>query len=417
MANVHVRTYGCTLNRSDSEAIAGVLTKSGHHLVAEEEADIIVINSCTVKSGPEQRLFHQIRNAKKPIVVAGCVPQADPHNPHLKDVSVIGPKALSRAAYAVEQTLLGVKVTILDEEDEDRNALPVIRQAAHVGIVPLSAGCLGNCTYCKTKHARGRLQSYPQERIEQQCRRLINDGAQELWLTSQDAAAYGLDIGTDITSLLERLLRLPGDHRVRLGMANPRFLLPQLERFARLFRDERLFRFVHLPVQSGSDKVLEDMRRGYTAEQFARIAITLKRAVPDITIATDIIVGYPTETEEDFQSTARLIEELELPVVNVSKFYPRPGTLAAALPLLPTRKVKERSTRLKRVCEAVARRRNESFIGKELSVLIDEQGKQGTLIGRADNYLQVILPRGAGKPGERVTVTPSAAGTFDVRAF
>ncbi|MBD3208894.1 tRNA (N(6)-L-threonylcarbamoyladenosine(37)-C(2))-methylthiotransferase [Candidatus Woesearchaeota archaeon] len=416
MANVSLQTYGCSLNQSDSEVMAGILVARGHELVHEERADILVINSCTVKSNPEQRLFHQLRTRTKPVVVAGCAPQADPHNEHFANVSVICPKALSRIADAVEQTLQGRKVTILDDVDGDRNALPCIPSRKHVAIIPTNAGCLNHCSYCKTKHARGHLQSYPPGSIEKQFRAAVNNGAKEVWLTSQDTAAYGLDINTDITALLERLLRKPGDYRIRLGMANPQHLAPRIDRLISVLRHPNMFKFLHLPVQSGSDDVLKNMRRGYTTTAFKELVRRITRAIPNITIATDIIVGFPTETEADFHATEGLIHELKIPIINLSKFSPRPGTAAANMKPLSTKVVKQRSTRLKALCVRVAAQHRQQYVGRELSVLIDEHGKHDTLIGKADNYLQVILPRTAGTMGDRVIVTPSRAGIFDVRA-
>lgn len=418
MARVHVQTYGCSLNLSDTEAIKGVLAEHGHELVAEaQNADVLLINSCTVKSPPEQRLFSQLRRRTKPVVVAGCVPQADPRNEHFKGVCTFGPKALSQAAFVVEEALAGRIVHVHEDVDEGRNELPTIPTHTHIGILPINAGCLSACAYCKTKHARGHLQSYPAEAIEKQFRALVNAGAKEIWLTSQDTATYGRDSGTDLVELLERLLQKQGDYRIRVGMANPQYLLPLLDRFVKVLQHPNMFRFVHLPVQSGSDKVLKDMRRGYNTEEFKTIVQRLRAAVPDVTIATDVIVGFPTETEEDYQQTEALLTALHIPVVNLSKFYSRPGTPAAKMKLLPTNIVKQRSTKLKKACEAIAKERNASYIGKEFSIIIDEEGKKlGTLIGRADNYVQAIVPKSVGEIGERITIMPESAGTFDVRA-
>ncbi len=422
MVKVFVHTYGCSLNHSDSEVMRGLLKDAGFELVSsEDEADLLVINSCTVKSNPEQRLFYQIRNRTKPLVVAGCVPQADPDNDHFKEVSVIGTKALSSIVHAVEQTLAGKTVRILDNVDEidstdSRLLLPVVRSEPHIAIIPINAGCLSNCSYCKTKQARGNLQSYSPDVIEKVFREAVNKGAKEVWLTSQDTGAYGKDIGTDIVELLRLLLKKPGDYRIRLGMANPQFIIPLLDGFKELMAHKNMFRFLHIPVQAGSDKVLKVMRRGYDVDAFTRCVTEITSAVPDITIATDIIVGFPTESEEDFQKTVDLITDLKIPVVNISKFYPRPGTPAADMKLIPTDIVKMRSTSLKKVCERIAAERNRSFVGKEMSVLIDEPGKKkGSLISRSDNYLQVIIPGGAGEMGERILVTPDNSGVFDLR--
>ncbi|MBW2983024.1 tRNA (N(6)-L-threonylcarbamoyladenosine(37)-C(2))-methylthiotransferase [Candidatus Woesearchaeota archaeon] len=415
MARVHVQTYGCAQNQSDGEALKGLLEGAGHELSSESEADVVVLNSCTVKSNPEQRLFHKIRHRSKPFVIAGCVPQAEPDNRHFDSLPILGPKSLTRIPEAVDAALAGEAPRFLGDVDEGRVTLPTIRTRSHVGIIPLNAGCLSNCSYCKTKHARGRLESYRPSDIERRFGELVDDGVKEVWLTSQDTGAYGVDLGTDLPALLERLLKVGGDYRVRVGMANPQYLPRYLDRLVSVLRDERVFAFLHIPVQSGSDKVLRDMRRGYTVKTFRDVVNRLKTSLPGITIATDVIVGYPTETEGDCEATASLIEELEIPVVNVSKFYPRPGTPAASLKLLPTRVVKARTTRLKQRCEAVAAARNERLVGREQDVLIDEYGKYGTLVGRTKAYVQTVLPASAGVLGDTVRAKPSKAGTYDLR--
>ena len=415
MAKVHVTTYGCAQNQADGETLKGLLGRAGHELVDEADADVLVINSCTVKSNPEQRLFHRIRHRDRPVVVTGCVPQAEPGNRHFRDVPILGPKSLTRIPDAVDAALKEEAPRFLDDRDKDRISLPTVRTHSHIGIIPLNEGCLSNCSYCKTKHARGHLESYRPSDIVRRFKELVEDGVREVWLTSQDTGAYGVDLGTDLPALLERLLKVEGDYRIRVGMANPQFLPNYLDRLIDVMGDDRVFTFLHVPVQSGSDKVLRDMRRGYTTARFRDVVRRLKESLPGITIATDVIVGYPTESEEDCAATARLIEDLEIPVVNVSKFYPRPGTPAADLKPLPTKTVKERTTWLKRRCEAVAARRNRSLVGTPQDVLIDEHGKPGTLIGRSPAYVQVILLDAAGRLGDRVTVTPSSSGTYDLR--
>lgn len=419
MVRIYLTTQGCSLNQSDSEVIIGILSEAGHVMVGEkEEADVVIINSCTVKSSPEQRTFQYIRdNPKKKIIVCGCVPEADRNNKHWENVSTFGPKTLSLVEEVVEKTLAGEIVHYHEEVDTKRPLMMQKRARRHIGIVPLCAGCLSNCSYCKTKQARGNLQSYTVRDIQQQCARLIADGVKEIWLTGQDAAVYGLDIGTNLSALLSVLVKNEGDYRIRVGMANPKYLLPQLDELIEVLRDEHLFTFLHIPIQAGSNKVLKDMRRTCTREDFIEICQRLRKAHPTITIATDIIVGFPTESEEDFLDTISLIEETRVPVVNISKFYPRPDTDAAAMKLIPTHIVKERSTRLKKICENIAMERNKSIIGETLSVIVDEEGKKNhSLIGRADNYVQVIVDASEGHIGERQDVTVEKSGMFDVRS-
>jgi threonylcarbamoyladenosine tRNA methylthiotransferase CDKAL1 len=416
MATLHLLTFGCSLNRSDAEVLRGLLEQAGHLFVEEEkDADLIIYNSCTVKSAPEQRLFSFLRQHKKPVLVTGCVPQADPGNPLFQEVSVLGPRALSRVVEVVERTLAGERVSFLEDVDHDRPLLPACRTQGVIGILPINAGCLSKCSFCKTVQARGSLKSYEPKILQAAFRALLQEGVKEVWLTSQDTGAYGKDSGTTLPAFVEGFLSVPGEYRLRIGMANPQHVLPQLDAWVRILKQPNVFRFLHLPLQSGSDRVLKDMRRGYTVASFRAAVERLRQEIPDLTIATDIIVGYPTEDEEDFQETLKIIQELRIPVVNLSKFYPRPGTPAASLKLLPTTVVKRRSTELKKVCNAIAAENHRSLIGIPCGVLIDERGKNGTLIGRTDTYLQVILPQDAAPLGARLIVTPTAAGVFDLK--
>lgn len=444
MAKIFLMTQGCSLNVADSETIRALLEEAGHNFQEiEEGADLVIINSCTVKSSPEQRVFHYIRKHSKrglldreqqnsnetkeenvrklyatKLLITGCVPQADKNNEHFKNVSTLGPEALGNIVDVVEQTLRGKIVHDYARHDDDRLALPVKRKHKHIGILPINSGCLSACTYCKTKQARGHLHSYTEESIVNRFRTLVNEGVKEIWLTSQDTAVYGMDTGNSLAGLLRRLLEKEGDYRIRIGMANPKYLINQLDELIEILKDERVFTFLHIPVQAGSNKVLQDMKRMNTKEEFITICKKLTKELPNITIATDIIIGFPTETEEDFEETIALLEETKISVVNRSKFYSRPNTPAAKLKLLPTNIVKERSLRLQKVCERIARKHNKQAIGKEFSVLIDEEGKkEGTLTGRTNNYQPTILPDTIGKIGERVHVIITSAGTYDIRAL
>ena len=436
MKKVYIRTYGCAHNAADSEAMAHYLALAGfevlgfgdpihsqHPDAADSEqslleaADIIIFNTCTVKNPSDDKFFSLLEKINKPVVLAGCIPQSQQREEWLNKYSAVGVEQLESVVEVVQATLDGQVLHKFGRKKrlDPRVFLPVMRKNNFVSIIPILQGCLGACTYCKTKHARGHLQSYPINDIEKQFRQLVNDGAKEIWLTSQDTATYGLDIKTNIVNLLNTLLQKPGDYRIRLGMANPQYILPILDEFIQTLKHPNMFRFVHIPVQVGSNKVLKDMRRGYKVEAFTKAVEKITKEIPDVTIATDIIVGFPTETQDDFIETVSLIKKLNIPVVNISKFYPRPDTVAAKMKLLPTHIVKERSKELKLVCEQIAKERNKSFIGKELSVLIDEEGKKNdTLIARADNYMQVILPKKYAI-GERLTVIPTSSGVFDVR--
>jgi len=194
-----------------------------------------------------------------------------------------------------------------------------------------NTGCLGNCTYCKTKHARGILGSYTPDEILKRLLRACEEGVTEIWLTSEDTGAYGLDINTDIAQLLKLLVsNIPENIMLRVGMTNPPYILNHLDSIAKALNHPRVYAFIHIPVQSGSNVTLERMNREYTREEFIKVCDYLIEHVPQITIATDIITGFPGESYEDHLETITLLEKYsnKIPVLNISQFYPRPGTVA-----------------------------------------------------------------------------------------
>lgn len=412
-ARVHVVTFGCSHNQSDSEHIAGVLQASGYALAETvDSADIVVVNSCTVKGPSQDSFLHLVRSLRGsvPLVVAGCVPQGDPNHPDLAGVSIIGVQQISRADEAVAATLDGMVVRMLGKEALPSLDLPVVRRNPYVEIISINAGCLHACAYCKTKHARGHLRSHSIESIVSRARRAIDDGVLEIWLTSEDVGAYGRDIGVTIIDLLDALLPiLPAPVMLRIGMANPPHIEGCIEAFAAALNHPRVYAFAHLPVQSGSDAVLASMCRGYTVERFQSVVDRLRVIVPHATIATDIICGFPTETEGDFAMTASLVTRNAFPVLNISQFYPRPGTPAAALALLPTQEVKRRS----RIITALFRsqRPYDALMGAQCDVWVTSLSDDGLrCLGHTRSYVPVLLAKDDSLLGACVRVRVVRAG-------
>lgn len=229
----------------------------------------------------------------------------------------------------MEETLKGNTVQLLKKKDLPELDLPKIRRNKYIEIIPINTGCLGNCTYCKTKHARGHLGSYRPDEILKRMKRAFTEGVTEIWLTSEDTGAYGRDIQTDIIQLLLLLVEnMPADKMLRVGMTNPPYILEHLEGISEVLKHPNVYRFLHIPVQSGSNDCLERMNREYTVEDFNKVAQTLIDKVPEMTISTDFICGFPGETEEEHKGTIDLIKRFQFPVINISQFYPRPGTVA-----------------------------------------------------------------------------------------
>lgn len=414
---VFLKTYGCAHNKSDSEALAGVLERAGYSLVdSEREADLVVINSCTVKGPSEESFLHNVRRLRsqgRPLVVAGCVPQAAPGHLALKGVSQIGTAHLSRIAEAAERTLSGEEVRFLGRGSPASLALPRRRSNPFIEILPVSEGCLSACAYCKTKHARGPLRSHRPGEIEERVRSAIAQGAQQVWLTSEDLGAYGRDIGVSLPELLWRIVRLlPDGVMLRLGMTNPPYIIEHKEEIARILAHERVFAFIHLPVQSGSDAILAKMRRGYAVSQFEDLVRFLREKVPSLTVATDIICGFPGESEEDFNSTLALVRRHAFPILNISKFYARPGTAAARMRPIDSSIVKER-TRI--VTQAFKRQRPYGGLrGKTVPAWFSGV-KDGKLRGHTKGYVEALAPLDEKLLGRRAMVRIEKTAKHHVR--
>ena len=273
-----MKTYGCTHNRADSERMAGLLTEAGYTIThTQEQADAILLNSCTVKSPAVQRFLNDIKNATQRVIIAGCVPQAEPTL--FKELPTIGVKNIHRVVEVVDNAFDGRVVRFLDHKEHPSLSLPRVKSNKLIEIIPINSGCLGKCTFCKTVQARGRLRSYEKSAILTAINTAVAAGAKEIWLTSEDVAVYGRDIGETLIKLLQEITLLPGEFMVRIGMGNPPHFGPMITELIQLLKahPDRFFRFLHLPVQSGSNSVLESMQREYNVEEFKSIITKLRK--------------------------------------------------------------------------------------------------------------------------------------------
>ena len=412
-----IQTFGCSHNASDGEYLAGQLVAAGYAVAGDAtDADLLLINSCTVKGPSQDSFLSAVRAAKAkgvPLVVAGCVPQADPHNKTLAGLSVIGVQQLESVVDIVERTLVGQSVRATDKSHVPSLALPKLRKNRLIEIIPISLGCLNACAYCKTKHARGHLRSYPLDEILARLRTAVAEGVAQVWLTSEDSGAYGRDIGASLPQLLDAILaELSPGVMLRVGMANPPYILEHLDAIACILNHRQVFSFVHLPAQSGSDSVLGAMKREYSVADFQLVVDDLRARVPGLTVATDIICGFPTETQDDFAMTLELVERNRFPILNISQFYPRPGTPAARMRLLPTQEVKRRSTELTRLFKS--QRPYDALVGTEQEVWISTV-EDGQLVGHTKSYVLAFLPLDHALLGKKVRARITHAGKHFVR--
>jgi threonylcarbamoyladenosine tRNA methylthiotransferase CDKAL1 len=369
--NVHILSYGCTFNAGYTRKMEAVLISQGCRIVnSPDEADAIVINTCTVVGRTERKMIRVLkRHRDRNLYVTGCMPQVQRE----EILSVCNPVFIRpgeiSAAYC--------SCSHFPEHE--------------VGIVQIGRGCLGSCSYCVTKLASGPLVSYSEQEILNEVQMCIRSGAAEIRLTAQDCSAWGRDQGQNLAGLLESLGTIPGTFGLRVGMMNPDTITPILDQLVVAFRHRNIFRFIHMPVQSGSERVLRSMGRHYSADGVLEIVKAFRSKFPDIAIATDVITGYPGEKDEDFQETLSLISEMRPVKVNHTRFSRRPGTRAMEEKDMPDYVKKVRSRRIHQHTEEICHALNKLLIGSIQKVMVTEKIRAGTVLSRTDTYTGVLL--------------------------
>ena len=379
---------------ADSEIALGILKQAGYTLVQKpEDADIIIIFTCVVKKPTSDRMLYRInflKQFRKKLIVAGCMASGEPEKIRraAPRAILVHPRAITRITEAIESGK-----SILSEDDIIKLRHPRVRRNPITAIIPVSEGCWWRrCSFCIVARTRGSYMSYPLNMILEEVEDSIHEGVKEIWLTSQDMGSYGIESGKSLLPrLIECVSKIDGLFLVRIGMMNPIYLKPILEDLAEAYLKPKIFRFLHLPVQSGSNKILMDMNRGYSVELFKEIITFMRSRIKDLTLSTDIIVGYPTEDEEDFEKTVKLIEEIKPDMINLSRFFPRPRTPAEKLKPLDPKLVKKRSKLMSEVAREAALRAGERWIGWRGIALVDEIGERGEAIARNLSYKPIVL--------------------------
>ena len=398
MARVFVEAYGCSASSADSEMISGIIQNGGHTLAdSDASSDLNLIVTCSVKDATAKRMVHRIKSletADAPLIVAGCLPKAEPHTVErfAKSASMMGPGSIGQTLQVVDAALAGGRTVSLEDGPEPKIGLPKVRLNPAVGIIEIASGCMSECTFCQTKLAKGGLASYRPGQIVRQARAEIADGCREVWLTSTDNGCYGLDIGTDLPELIGAVSdAIPDGCMIRVGMMNPMYMPRIRSRLLESMKSDKVFKFLHVPVQSGSNRVLREMARGHTADTFRRVVIEARSRLPMITISTDIIVGFPSETESEFEETIRLLDETRPDIVNLSKYSARPGTDAAERPCqIDPAEIKRRSAVITERISDISQEANRGWVGWKGRVLFDEMTEHG-IRGRNDAYKPVYV--------------------------
>ncbi len=396
---VFIESYGCTFNQADGQIIAGNLHANDIDIVDNiDEADIVIVNTCYVKLPTEDKMTFRIQKLQKEfpdkkIIVGGCMVEIDPEKLDKigPNISWIGPHQLNKSASVVNATYCGDVIRETGFSKESKVCVPKVGDDSLIHILQICEGCLGACTFCCTRFARGPLNSYPISDIVFEAQRAIENGACEIQLTAQDTAAFGRDSGEKLSDLIKEVANLKGDFRVRVGMMHPKNILNDVDEIIDAMKHPKVYDFIHLPVQSGSDKVLSEMRRGHTVEQYKNIVSKFKEEIPNVTLATDIIVGYPTESDEDFDETVKLLEEIKPSLIHLSKYQHRKGAISSSLPEIPREIMKERSKFLSQIKEKITERENEELVDSIQKVLVIEKGSKGGYIAKTNSYIPVIV--------------------------
>ena len=412
---VAIISQGCAANFGDGEKMARALAakfRIAFDLPTEEAPAAIYLNVCTAKGiSGSLKLLRRAHDAfpDTPIYITGCAT-----------------KDLRETALAF---LPSVQFTELAEiernlKSDAGQATPAditlaqntLRTSRFTGIVNIEQGCMDACAFCSTHLVKGRLRSYSTESITAQVHDLVSSGCSEILLTGQDCGCYGFDTGTNLAELVQNILvHVPGDYKLRLGMGNPRHLLTYADALLDCFADSRVYKFIHLPVQSGSERILKAMNRRHTARDYALLAEMFNTRFERFTLSTDLIVGFPGETDDDFEATLALLKETRPTVCNITRFVARPGTPAFALnqdAAVSDAEKHRRSAALAQVFQEIACKNNARWIGFEGDVVTEKQGhRSGTTIARSESYNPVAI-QGEFAPGKKMRVRITGAEPF-----
>ncbi|MCX8184890.1 MAG: tRNA (N(6)-L-threonylcarbamoyladenosine(37)-C(2))-methylthiotransferase [Sulfolobales archaeon] len=420
---IYFETYGCALNRADTALMKSIVVEKGYEITNyAEKADVIIVNTCTVRLDTELRVLrrlselHRKYGCSKKIVVSGCMATAQPYT--VKKVApraiLVSPQNVTKLVEAIEggsDLILGVR---------DTSYLKPYVDGA-IAAVPIAEGCIGDCSFCITKLARRRLRSYSLKDIVRVVKEAVSRGAIEVELTAQDTGSYGLDLGhVNLPDLVREIVdSVQGDYMLRIGMANPDTLARVLDGVVEVLKEQRVYKYLHIPLQSADDRVLKIMRRRYTYDEFREIVAELRRKIPGVAIATDIIVGHPGEDEEAFRRTIEAVVELQFDKVHVAQYTIRPRTESAAMPQVPENVKKRRSTILSRVVEEICLSINREYVGSLASVVLTHRSIRGDTTGRTINYKPVVILGGGVNValGTKHLVHLSTATFYDLRGY
>lgn len=386
----------------------GRLEEAGHEIVQDiENSDLVILNTCAVKRPTLNRNLHRMRELKemdKKVIIAGCLPLIDPEK--IEELGgfegVISCLTTDRIEEVVKKISKGKSGIETVEGESKKTGIPRYRSSDISAPVPIAEGCVSNCSYCSVKFARRELRSFPSEDIIRDIKGELKHGRREIYVTAQDTGAYGLDIDTNLPELLKKISSIPEKFRVRVGMMNPKQTKGMTEDLIDSYRSEKIYKFIHLPIQSGNDRILDKMRREYTVEDFWETVSAFKDSFSELYLATDIIVGFPGETREEFEDSCDLVRKIMPDKINLTRFTPMPNTDAKEMDQIDSEEKKRRSRKLTKIHHEVSYEKNLEYVGERAEGLVIKRGEKGGYVARIHNYKPVIVEKG--RPGDFVEI-------------
>jgi MiaB-like tRNA modifying enzyme len=401
-----IKTFGCTHNLADSQKMGEILLNLKLKLASEEVADLIIVNSCGVKTNTEQKILAYLDKLGKDnrnVIITGCLPfiassiMEKIQTLIPKFIGIIHPINISHLESVVEsfteKNATGIIIDKSIEPQQVKSKIFIKNQNSPIGILQISEGCIGNCSFCATKNARGSYHAFPIEDLTAQIDLFLRQNKKEIWLTSQDC---GINVNdSDIFfDLCNYIAEIPEKVLFRIGMINPEQIIKEHIKYSKIFESERFYKFLHIPIQSANDRILQLMNRRYTREDLEFIFSILREKDPKFSIATDIIAGFPSEEPNEFQDTLDFLQKFCPDVTNISKFSSRPGTSAKNLKPLDSKIIKARTSKAAEIVSQISLERNKMWVDWEGPIFLNEVGKNNSIMGRNNYYKCIVLKEG-----------------------
>ncbi|TYB95818.1 MAG: tRNA (N6-isopentenyl adenosine(37)-C2)-methylthiotransferase MiaB [Kosmotoga sp.] len=416
---IYFRTFGCQMNVNDTETMAGVLKESGHVIVENEnDADVVIINSCAVRGKSERKAYGKLgrlkalKRKKNDLIVGfgGCVAEKERNKlleSHEELNFVFGTRNISQINDFIERAARGERfVDFSDTLNKINSTTPRYRESKHHAWVTIIYGCDKFCSYCIVPYVRGREKSRNKEDILTEVKKLADNGYKEITYLGQNVDSYGKDLDgdTSLAKLIKETLKIEGLERIWFLTSYPKDFSEEL--IETIVSSNRISKSIHLPIQSGSNKILKAMNRGYTKEEYLNLVRKIREKLPEASMSTDLILGFPGETEKDYLETKELLENVRYDRVNFAVYSPREGTLSAKKyeDNVPHNVKTARLNELLELQKTINREKNEKYIGKKVEIIVEGVLKDGNLYGRTITNKIVIFSGPKDLIGEKVEI-------------